>query len=428
MITVTADHRALNEISGLSATPLELTKRERLRCMIALVASLAVVSITSSLTWPILSESLRLAGYSESEIGLNAAAQFAGIIVIALLAPRIIPRFGFFRCIISGLMLAGLMLLLLPALRDYHAWFVLRFVMGIGNSLLFTTGDTWVNQIVDDRVRGRWMGIYGTVGMAGWSLGPILGANMDPETFAPFLVGFGAVGLAALLIIPTRRIDIRLQREVGPTSESAKLWVVFLIAPTVLLSSGVFGIVEGGMHSFAHLYTMDVLGTEFRAIGYAVIWVGAVSAVFFQYPVGWLADKVDRGWLLVGCVITTAIVIALFPTLIDAGTAPWWTPKALALWTCIAVWGGAMGATFTVGITLLGERFKGVELVTANAVFSLLFGIGGLLGPFLVGLAMGHFGPRGFPSSLLIVITAYALFATYRQATRGARRSGGSVN
>ena len=41
--------------------------------------------------------------------------------------------------------------------------------------------------------------------------------------------------------------------------------------------------------------------------GYAVIWVGSVVAIFFQYPVGWLADKVDRGWLLVGCVAIMAI-------------------------------------------------------------------------------------------------------------------------
>ena len=251
---------------------------------------------------------------------------------------------------------------------------------------------------------------------------------MDPESFMPFLVGVATIATATLLLIPTRRIDVSLHHEAGLTSQSGKLMVVFLIAPTVLLSSGVFGIVEGGMNSFAHLYTMDILGEQHRAIGYAVIWVGAVSAIFFQYPVGWLADKVDRGWLLVACVVVTTTMVALFPMLIEAGSAPWWTPKALALWTVISIWGGAMGSTFTVGITLLGERFRGVELVTANAVFSLLFGVGGLLGPFVVGLAMGYFGPGGFPSSMLIVLAAYSLFAMYRQATRGRRRSTSSVH
>ena len=44
-----------------------------------------------------------------------------------------------------------------------------------------------------------------------------------------------------------------------------------------------FGVVEGGIRPFAHLYAMDVLGTDYRATGYAIIRVGAVGAIFFQY-------------------------------------------------------------------------------------------------------------------------------------------------
>ena len=99
------------------------------------------------------------------------------------------------------------------------------------------------------------------------------------------------------------------------------------------------------------------------------------------------------------------------------------TAAALALWAVVIVWGGTMGATFTVGLTLVGERFRDVELVAANAVFSLLFGLGGLAGPFLAGAAMDRFGPAGFPASMLSVTALYALFAAYRQATRS-RRAG----
>ena len=403
-----------------------ISARDRLRCIIALVASLAVVAMSTSITWPILAESLRNLGYGESMIGLNAAAQFAGTIAVAFIATSIIPRLGFFKTIMWGLGLVAAMLLMLPAIRDFHVWFVLRFVLGMGNSLLYTAGDTWLNQIVEDRVRGRWMGIYNTVGMAGWAVGPILGSAMNPQTYWPFLAGFAAVLVAAGLLLPTRRIDIEIRHEAGPGTQRNQLVLVFLAAPTVLLSSGMFGVVEGGLQSFAHLYTMDVLGTEHRATGYAVIWVGAIGAIFFQYPVGWLADKVDRGWLLVACVTTIAVMILVFAALIDAGAEPWWSPRALGLWASICVWGGAMGAIFTVGLTLVGERFRAVQLIAANAVFSLLFGIGGLIGPFMVGLAMGHFGPRGFPASLVVVVIAYALFATYRQATRGRRPVGRS--
>ena len=398
-----------------------VSARDRRRCTAALVAALSVVAVSSSITWPILAESLRHQGYDETAIGVNAAAQFAGIIFVAGSATWLIPRLGFFRSIVIGLGLVAAVLAMLPVVRDYAVWFVLRFALGIGNSLLFTAGDTWINQIVTDRVRGRWIGIYSSAGMAGWAVGPILGSQMDPQTYGPFLAGIGAVGVAVVFLLPTRRIDVRLRTDADMRAPLARLLAVFLVAPTVLLSSGMFGVVEGAIQSFAHLYTMDVLGIEYRATGYAVIWVGSVGAIFFQYPVGWLADKVDRGWLLFACVVTLAVALAIFPMLIHGASGPWWSPSGLALWAVVVLWGGAMGAIFTVGLTLVGERFRNVELVTANAVFSLLFGLGGLTGPFLAGAAMDRFGPPGFPSSLLAVVTGYALFAAYRQTTRGRR-------
>ena len=394
----------------------ELSPQQRIRCMSALVATMAVVSITSSLAWPILSEALRNQGYSESMIGINAAAQFIGIIVVALAAPRIIPAMGFFKTIVLGLVVVAVMLIALPAFRSFETWLLIRFLLGVGNSLLFTAGDTWMNHIVDDRVRGRWMGIYVTVGMAGWALGPLLGAYLDPDTYWPFVCGLLAIVVAAVFLLPTRKLDVKLS--LSTQGVAMGLATVFIAAPTVLLSSAMFGVVEGAMQSFAHLYTMDILGAQFRRTGYAVIWVGAIAAVFFQYPIGWLADKVSRSWLLIACVLTMMVSIFLFPLLIEGGRGPWWEPRALGLWTVVSVWGGSMGGIFTVGITLLGQRFRDVELVSANAMFSVLFGIGGLLGPFLAGTAMTAIGPVGFPSSLLAVVTVYAVFALYRQFIR----------
>ena len=216
--------------------------------------------------------------------------------------------------------------------------------------------------------------------------------------------------------MPARKLDVRLNA--FERGLALGLATVFLAAPTVLLSSAMFGIVEGAMQSFAHLYTMDVLGAQYRQTGYAVIWVGAVAAIFFQYPIGWLADKINRHWLLIFCVLMLMLSILLFPVLIEGSLADWWQPQALALWAVVSLWGGAMGGIFTVGITLLGQRFRGVELVSANAVFSVLFGVGGLLGPFIAGTAMTAIGPVGFPASLLAAVGLYTLFAVYRQLTR----------
>ena len=168
------------------------------------------------------------------------------------------------------------------------------------------------------------------------------------------------------------------------------------------------------MQSFAHLTLWTCSEHSFVRQGMPLSGLGAVAAIFFQYPIGWLADKFNRHWLLILCVLILMLCILLFPLLITSGREAWWQPQTLALWTVVSIWGGAMGGIFTVGITLLGQRFRGVELVSANAVFSVLFGIGGLLGPFLAGTAMTAIGPAGFPLSLLGAVVLYALFAIYR--------------
>ena len=299
--------------------------------------------MTSSLVWPILAESLSNRGYSDTAISASAAVQFAGIVVVSLFATRFIPVFGILGSIGAGLVLVAIALIGLPILRDYTAWCALRFLLGIGNALLFTAGDTWINQILEDRIRGRWVGIYTTFGMAGWAVGPVVGASLDPETAWPFMIGLSSVIITSLLLLPTRRITFTF-----PTADRAnagidRLMIVFLAAPTVLLASAMFGILEGGLQSFAHLYTMDVIGKEFRQTGYAVIWVGSVGAIFFQYPVGWLADRVHRGWLLVACVFAIASCLAALPWLIHGGAEPWWRGPGLMLWSIVVVWGGRHG-------------------------------------------------------------------------------------
>ncbi len=398
-----------------------LTSRQRQSCLIALIASLAVMSITTGMTWPLLAEVLRNQGVDESLIGLNAAAQFVGIFIVAMVATRLIPRLGFFRATLAGMILVFITILLLPAFRDLYMWFPLRLVLGTGNALLFLTGETWINRILDDEVRGRWIGIYSTVGMTGWALGPIIGGSLDGSGWMPFLVAALCIVPATFLLLPTRSIDLEARADQPTETSSGTMWRALLIAPTVLLSSAMFGIVDGGLMSFGHIYAMDLLGNEHRDVAYAVIWVTLVGSIFWQIPIGRLADRLNRGWMLVGCVAVIALACALLPFTISGGLAPWYTPQGLALWATLVVWGGAMGGTFTVGMTLLGERFTGSALIAANAVFTMLFGIGGLAGPFAVGSAMSTWGPQAFPASLLAAVSVYGLFATYRQATHGRR-------
>ncbi len=67
------------------------------------------------------------------------------------------------------------------------------------------------------------------------------------------------------------------------------------------------------------------------------------------------------------------------------------------------VWGAVAFGTYTVAMVELGDRFTGTLLLAGNSAFGLMWGIGGIIGPSVVGSAMNLIGPEGLPVTLGIL-------------------------
>ena len=74
---------------------------------------------------------------------------------------------------------------------------------------------------------------------------------------------------------------------------------------------------------------------------------------------------------------------------------------------------------YTLALVLIGQRFKGQDLVTANASVGLLWGVGSLVGPLVSGAAM-DVAPHGLPIALALMAGLFVCFArqSYRRAGR----------
>ena len=68
------------------------------------------------------------------------------------------------------------------------------------------------------------------------------------------------------------------------------------------------------------------------------------------------------------------------------------------------VWGGIVAGLYTLSLTIIGQRFQGGGLVTANAALVMLYGGGAVIGPFAGGVAMGLWNPHG----LIVIFSASA--------------------
>ena len=64
----------------------------------------------------------------------------------------------------------------------------------------------------------------------------------------------------------------------------------------------------------------------------------------------------------------------------------------------------------------LGDRYSGSRLIAANAFVGLLWGVGGLGGPLLAGLAINARGPQGLMQFIALAALACAALLVLRRA------------
>ena len=99
----------------------------------------------------------------------------------------------------------------------------------------------------------------------------------------------------------------------------------------------------------------------------------------------------NRRHVLALCTAAGVAGAALIPFLIGH-------PLAVAI--VLVLWGGLAMGIYTLGLTMLGQRFQGAELAGANATYVMLYAVGMIAGPSLEGVALDAWNPHGLMAAL----------------------------
>jgi MFS family permease len=83
------------------------------------------------------------------------------------------------------------------------------------------------------------------------------------------------------------------------------------------------------------------------------------------------------------------------------------------------MWGGVGGSLYAVGLAHLGSRYSGADLASANAAFVMLYALGMLLGPPIVGLGMDLISPNGLFFAIAVLLAPYLLCANRSRGVKG---------
>jgi MFS family permease len=373
-----------------------LNPAERFRSLFAVISAMCVTSALYALSLPLFATRLDEMGESETVIGINAAAQAIALLAVAPFAPRLLQKFG--PAIVILWMLAGTLvfILLCPLYENAWYWLVLRLLLGTTTSIMWIAGEAWINQASDDAGRGRILAFYGIAGAAGTMLGFGVIILVGHTGWAPFLIAGGMVVACALAILPAVRIAPPFSG-----SQSAPMAKLFFIAPTPLLINLLAAVTFGSLASFLSVYGTDI-GMQRDDTFWLLVLLSAGGLM--QYPIGWLADRMNRRVLALGLMVTMIVMFALMDPALADPFLRW--PYALFLGL------GLMGL-YTLGLTLLGARFRDADLSAATTLFQLMWNTGVVVGPFAVGIAMDQTGPSGLPWT---IIAFYVLVAAITAA------------
>jgi MFS family permease len=347
----------------------------------AVLASVLSVGLALGVSMPLVSLRLEAWGYGAFAIGVMAAMPAIGVLMGASLASRLAAWLGtpaLMRfCLWGGSISVGL-LALLP---NYWIWLVLRLMLGVILTIVFILGESWINQLVIERLRGKLVALYGSSYALSQLAGPLLLGVVGTAADYGFWVGTALLATSPLLL---------LGRTGAPSAHSANvtlgdLWGFCGRLPAIAWAIALFAGFEAMILTLLPVYCLQQGFTPEVAL--AMVSTVVVGDALLQLPIGALADRVSRRRLFSGCALALMIASLLIPLLVDT----------TFIWPLWVLFGASAGGLFTLSLILIGERYRDDALVRANAHVAQLWGIGCLLGPLLAGAGSQWISGQALP-------------------------------
>ncbi|TDT89584.1 putative MFS family arabinose efflux permease [Azorhizobium sp. AG788] len=338
----------------------------------AVILTATMFGLTYSLSAPLIALDLAQRGLSDGLIGANAAMHAVGVLITALILPRLVAKLGPRLLILGSLAASAAVLVAFSQVSAIWLFFVLRVLLGMSAEALFVLSETWINALSTEETRARAMAVYTAALSLGLALGPTILSVLGAQGPTPYLVGAGlALAAGAFILAPFVVAPAYEKPSVGNPLRFAAM------APVAIGATVLNAAVETAGLSFLALYAINLGWGEENAT--QLISVMMIGAIVLQLPIGWLGDKMDRHKLVIACGALATLGAMLWPLALL---------HPVSTYTLLFLWGGAFVGIYTLTLTIVGSRFSGGDLVGIYAVMGLTWGGGALVGPLAAGFAM----------------------------------------
>jgi MFS family permease len=349
-------------------------------------------------------------GLSPSLIGLIATAEALGFLVGCLHAHRIIKPVGLERAYAAFAGMKAVAILALYFASAAPLLFILRFLIGINAAGLAIIVESWLNALVTNEQRGRVLTVYVLVYGLFFGAGQLFGQHLSLQGPEMILIA-GITTIIAL--VPMSAINVR-----APAAPSGRVRLTILKAlrtsPVSVMACLLNGLILTAFTTVGPLVSQRIgFGQADISILMACVSLGGL---FLQWPIGYISDKIDRLYALIGLGIGTLTVATMLVTVSHA------TPF-LFLALLYSLFGGLAESLYAVGVAHANDRSVSADYVALSSTLLFVWAVGGAIGPTTGTLALQFLDPRAFFIYATVLTGTFTLFALWRLRQRRAERA-----
>ena len=368
----------------------------------SVIVSMALIAIGNGLMFAYIPVRLGVEGFDPTWAGLIVTGLSAGGLAGCILTGPLVRRVGHARAFMVLSALIALSNAAIGAGPHPLLWIGARALYGFAICGLFIVAQSWLNDAVANAIRGRVMAFFYVAYVAGLGVGYATLALVDIKTADAPLIG---IAFTALSILPVGMT--RLAQPPAPQAASVALGRAWRISPVGVAGMLAVGGLSMSISGFAPIHA--------TAKGYSqadvalLLSVMPLGTLILQLPFGWISDRTDRRYVLIGA-SALAAVAGMFALGFDGGALP-------ALLVIYVLWDGASESIYSLSSAHAADRAGKDDMVALSSSLLFAWSLSGFIVPGIVTALSAAFGTQAFIYVAVVIACAFCLFVLLRVFT-----------
>lgn len=372
----------------------------------ALFLSVTLLQLSTGGVGPLDAISGLSLNFTTEQIGLLGSAHFLGFFIGCWWSPRLMGSVGHSRAFAVCTALGAMGLIGHTLTENPLIWAALRIASGTCVAGCYTVIEAWLNAKVTNETRGRTMGTYRIVDMCGSLGAQLIIAVLPPASYVSY-------NLLAILCCASI-LPLALTRASQPETPSVQRLrpkLAWRCSPLAVAGVIVAALSSSSFRMVGPIYGQEVgLGIDQIAFFLASFVLGGALA---QYPMGWLADKYDRRWVLIWL---SAVAVLSCGTTIAASTA-----GTFGVMLAAGFFGFTTFPIFSVSAAHANDFASSEERVELSAALMFWYALGAIASPYISSTLIELFGPGALFALVALGHVFLIIFGLTRMRARPTR-------